>query len=69
MPRTYKRISDTGLVPEEAKREAVMLVIGGGKIRKAATDKGISKSVLCRYVNKYKNNETCSLMCDRWVTS
>jgi len=45
MPRTYNRKSDAGLIPEGAMREAVMLVIGGGKIRKVATDKGISKSV------------------------
>ena len=50
MPRTYKRKSDAGLIPEGAMREAVMLVIGGRKIWKVATDKGISKSVLCRYV-------------------
>lgn len=62
MPRTYKRKSDAGLIPEGAMREAVMLVLGGGKIRKVATDKGISKSVLCRYVQKYKKNETCSLV-------
>ena len=61
MPRTYKRKSDAGLVSEEAMREAVKMVIGGGKMRKVAIDKGISRSVLCRYVRKYKQNESCPL--------
>lgn len=61
MPRTYKRKSDAGLIQEEAMHEAVLLVISRSKIRKVAADKGISISVLCRYVRKYRNDQSCSL--------
>lgn len=50
MPGTYTRKSDAGLIPAEAMREAVMLVVGGSKLRKVAAEKGISKSALGRYV-------------------
>lgn len=61
MPRQYKRHTDLGLVPKEAMLEAVELVINGdGKsIQQVAKDKGISKSVLARYVKKYGVDKDC----------
>ncbi len=57
MPRSHKRKSSAGLVPEETMRKAVVLIVAGGKIRKLAVKKGInSRSVLCRYVQRYKKN-------------
>jgi hypothetical protein len=52
MPRTYARKSDIGLVPHNVMMEAVQLIKSGMSVRKAATEKGVSKSALSRYVMK-----------------
>jgi len=56
MPRIYKRRTDRGLAPHETMLQAVMLVISGTSVRKAAAEKGVSKSALCRYVKKHHCN-------------
>ena len=63
MHRTYIRHTDMGLVHEEAMVEAVKVVINWDctSIRKVAKEKGISKSVLARYVQKYKADENCKM--------
>ena len=62
MPRQYKRKTDNGLIPHDQMLEAIKLVMVGGKsIRSVSKDKGIAKSVLARYVEKYKNDPNCSL--------
>lgn len=62
MPRSYKRKTDTGLVPPEAMAAAVLEVVEENKgIRKVAQDRGISKSTLQRYVDKYKKDEDCPM--------
>lgn len=57
MPRSYKRKTDAGLVPPEAMSAAVLKVVEQKhKIRKVAKERGISKSTLQRYVDKFKKN-------------
>ena len=56
MPRIYKRRTDHGLAPHDIMLQAVMLVTSGTSVRKAAAEKGVSKSALCRYVRKYHCN-------------
>lgn len=63
MPRNYKRKSDRGLISDETMRSYVIQVINDNvSIRTVAKEKGVSKSVLARYVKKYKmdNNSRMS---------
>ena len=62
MPRSYKRKTDAGLVPSEAMSAAVLEVVEHKhQIRKVAKQRGISKSTLQRYVDKFKKNQDCSM--------
>ena len=62
MPRTYKRKTDAGSVPHGAMLEAVELVVTSElSVRKVAKEKGLSKSVLARYVQKYKKDKGCRM--------
>jgi DDE superfamily endonuclease len=61
MPRTYRRKTDNGLIPPEAMHAAVLSVVEGQKLRKVASETGIPKSALARYVQKYKRDELCSM--------
>ena len=62
MPRQYKRKTTNRLVPHHQVLEAIRLVIVDGKsIRSTSKEKGISKSVLARYIEKYKTDPNCRL--------
>lgn len=59
MPRTYKRKTEKGTYSVEAINLAVQRILENNeKIRKVATDTGLDKSTLCRYVKKAKTEQT-----------
>ena len=63
MPTQYQRKTHMGQSMHEAMMECVQLVLNDGKIiRKVAAEKGISKSVLSRYITKYNNNPTSQMV-------
>ena len=63
MPRCYVRKTDMGQITHDAIMECVLLVLNENRsIRKVAAEKGISKSVLCRYITKCKNDPTSRLV-------
>ena len=69
MPRTYRRKTDAGSVPHAAMPEAVELVVVNGlSVHKVAREKGLSKSVVARYVQKYRKDKDCR-MCPNYTHS
>ena len=59
--RFYKRKTDEGLVPEQVMRDTVQLVLDGLSIREAATQNAVSKTTLCRYVKRYRSDNSTLL--------
>lgn len=62
MPRIFKRKTDQGLVPPESMLQAVKDVVERGLgVRKVAKTRGLSKSTLHRYVEKYKRDQNSAM--------